>query len=227
MINLNVTIDTTQFVKTLNNAVKYSEGFLEGLHRGKPAFLANVGAYTIETLKEYIDSNARVNPELLHHVYEWYQTGVANARLFDINYAISGFGLSFNSTFRQSNVVKAGSNVPFYNKAEIMEYGVPMTIKPKAARVLAFTAEDGTEVFTPNEVKVQNPGGNVQGEYQRVFNTFFNQYFTQSFLRASGIWNYLENPFPFKQNFASGTKIGRAKGISVGSQWISKAGIIR
>ena len=224
---INVVIDTSQFVKTLNNVVKYSEEFLDGVRRGKPAFLANVGAFTLETLKEYIDSNARVNPEALHHVYEWYETGVANARLFDITYAVSGFGLSFNSTFRQSTVVKAGSNVPFYNKAEIMEYGIPVTIKPTAARVLAFTAEDGSEVFTPNEVRVERPGGSVQGEYQKVFNTFFSQYFTQAFLRSSGIWNYLENPFAYKKNFAAGAKMGRSKGIAVGTEWISKAGIIR
>lgn len=224
---IRVTVDPSSFIKTLNNVVKYSEGFLEGLHRGKPAFLANVGAFTLQTLKEYIDANARVNPQALHHVYEWYQTGVANARLFDIDYVVSGLGLSFNSTFRQSSVVKAGSNVPFYNKAEIMEYGVPVKIRPKAARVLAFTTEDGAEVFTPNEVRVENPGGNVQGEYEKVFNTFFSQYFTQAFLRSSGIWNYLENPFAFKQGFAAGAKVGRSKGVAVGQEWISKAGIIR
>jgi hypothetical protein len=224
---IRVVVDTSSFVKSLSNVVKYTEGFLEGVRRGKPMFLTNVGAGIVQALKEYIDSNARVNPEMLHHVYEWYQTGSAESRLFDIDYKVSGLGLSFNSSFRQSSVVKAGSNVPFYNKADIMENGIGVTIRPKAARVLAFTTEEGQEVFTPNEVRVSRPGGNVQGQYEKIFESFFTLYFTQAFLRSSGIWHYLENPFAFKANVRAGSKMGKSKGIEVGQQWISKAGIIR
>ena len=32
----------------------------------------------------YVDSQARVNPKSLHHVYEWKKVGVPSARLFDL-----------------------------------------------------------------------------------------------------------------------------------------------
>jgi len=74
----------------------------------------------------------------LHHVYEWYQTGSPAARLFDINYISNQIGLSFNSTFRQSVSIKSGSKVPFYNKAQIIENGIPVTIRPVSSEVLSF-----------------------------------------------------------------------------------------
>ena len=162
--------------------------------------------------------------EVVHHVVYWNQTGSPEARLFDIRYAVNGVGLSFDSKFKQSRSIKDGSRVPFYDKARIMENGIPVTIVPKN-RVLAFNV-DGEDVFTSSPVTVTNPGGNVEGEYERVFDSFFNLYFKQSFLASTGILSYLENPIDFKKNFSKGKSGGRALGISIGKQWIAKAGII-
>lgn len=215
---------TAQFMKDMDNVIGYTFGFLDGVKLGWPAFLRSFGDVSLASLKQYIDSNARVNPQLLHHVYEWYQTGSPDARLFEISYIVRGNGLSFNSSFRQSTSVKQGSKVPFYNKAEIMENGIPVTIIPKQ-KVLAFD-DNGEEVFTSKPVKVENPGGNVQGEYERVFDSFFDRYFRQSFLETTGIASYLRNPIDFKINFRSAKRGGRAKGINVGRNWIRKAGIL-
>lgn len=221
---LSLDIDSKQFMKEMDNMVKYSYGFLHGVNQGYPSFLYQLGATAIEALKEYIDANARVNPQLLHHVYEWYQTGSPNARLFELSYRQVGQGLSFNSTFSQSRSVRSGSSVPFYDKASIMEAGIPVTIIPKN-RVLAFE-DNGETVFTSKPVRVDNPGGNVQGEYERVFNSFFNRYFTQAFLASSGILTYLQNPIDFDKNFSAGKRGGRSLGVQVGRSWISKAGIL-
>lgn len=218
-------IDTRQFMKQMNGVINYSLGFVEGIQRGKTAFFAKFGASVSEILQEYIDSNARANPSLLHHVYEWYEVGSPQARLFDINYIVSGIGLSFNSTFRQSTVVKRGSNVPFYDKARIMEEGIGVVIKPKG-RVLTFD-DNGEQVFTRQPIKVDNPGGNVRGEYERTFESFFNQYFTQAFLRSSGIAAYINQPLAYKQNLRNGAKMGKAKGLEVGQRWIAGAGVIK
>jgi hypothetical protein len=217
-------INSKQFMKEMDNMVDYSFGFLEGVNQGHPAFMNQLGATIIATLKEYIDSNARVNPQLLHHVYEWDQTGSPNARLFELSYQTIGAGLSFNSTFSQSRTVKSGSTVPFYDKARIMEAGIPVTIVPKK-KVLAFE-DNGETVFTSKEVRVENPGGMAQGEYERVFNSFFNRYFTQSFLMSSGILTYLQNPIDFDKNFSAGKRGGRSLGVQVGRSWIAKAGIL-
>lgn len=218
--------NTAKFTKDMNNIVKYSEGFLDGIQKGKSVFLKNLGIETVQVLKEYIDTNARVNPEALHHMYEWYRTGIASARLFEVNYTVSNLGLSFISEFKQSNTVKNGSRTPFYNKAKIMENGMTVKIKPKNADVLAFEV-DGEQVFTKNEVTVSNPGGSqVAGSFQKVFDSFFTQYFTQSFLKSSGILNYLDNPVVYKKNLPVGKKAGRSQGIATGYRWIANAGVV-
>lgn len=225
MVAVSTKFNLKQFDKIMNNIVDYSYGFLDGTKKGKDEFLKNLGRGTIEALKQYIDVQAKMSPGALHHIYEWDQTGSPSARLYNINYSITGSGLSFNSTFSQSKSIKNGSNVPFYDKARIMENGIPVTIKPVVAKVLAFE-DNGEQVFTPNPVRVENPGGDsVQGAYERTFDSFFRNYFKQSFLRASGILEYLNNPVAYKTNFKSGSKIGKSKGIEAGYTWMAKATI--
>lgn len=219
------TFNSNQFKKDMNNIVNYSIGFLEGVHRGKTVFLKTLGMETVEIMKEFIDSNARVNPEMLHHVYEWTMTGSPDARLYDISYTTSNLGLSFRSSFSQSTSIKKGSRTPFYDKARIMEYGIPVTIRPKAAQVLAFD-DNGETVFTRGPIEVMNPGGTeVEGGFEKVFEMFFNKYFSQAFLRTSGVAKYLENPQVYKKNMSAGKKMGKAKGLSTGYRWIANAGM--
>ncbi|MFN7584014.1 MAG: hypothetical protein ACK5P0_01505 [bacterium] len=217
--------NSAQFKKEMSNIVDYSMGFLEGIQRGKTIFLKTVGLETVELMKEFIDSNARVNPDMLHHVYEWNQTGSPSARLYDISYTTSNLGLSFRSSFRQSTSIKNGSRTPFYDKARIMEEGIPVVIRPRVAQALAFE-DNGETVFTKNEVRVDNPGGTeVQGGFEKVFDMFFNRYFSQAFLRVSGIARYLENPVVYRKDMAAGKRLGRSKGLSTGYRWIANAGV--
>jgi hypothetical protein len=219
------TFNSNQFKKDMNNIVNYSIGFLEGVHRGKTVFLKTIGMETVEIMKEFIDSNARVNPEMLHHVYEWTMTGSPDARLYDISYTTSNLGLSFKSSFSQSRSIKDGSRTPFYDKARIMEEGIPVTIRPKVAQVLAFE-DNGETVFTRGPVQVLNPGGTeVEGGFEKVFDMFFNKYFSQAFLRTSGIARYLENPQVYKKDMPAGKRMGKAKGLSTGYRWIANAGM--
>jgi hypothetical protein len=212
-------------MKEMNNIVNYSEGFLEGIGRGKNVFLDNLGKEVIELMKEYIDSSARVSPQTLHHVYEWSQTGSPDARLFDINYTVSNLGLSFRSTFSQSTSIKSGSSVPFYDKARIMEEGIPVTIQPVKAKVLSFEV-DGQQIFTKGPVVVDNPGGNTEGKFGKIFDQFFTRYFTQAFLRKSGMLRELENPVVYKRNLQSGKSMGRGKGIETGYRWIANVKVV-
>ena len=219
------TFNSNQFKKDMNNIVNYSVGFLEGVQRGKTVFLKTLGMETVEIMKEFIDSNARVNPQMLHHVYEWTMTGSPDARLYDISYTTSNLGLSFRSSFSQSTSIKDGSRTPFYDKARIMEYGIPVTIRPKVAQVLAFD-DNGETIFTRGPVEVMNPGGTeVEGGFEKVFDMFFNKYFSQAFLRTSGVARYLENPQVYKKDMPAGKRMGKAKGLSTGYRWIANAGM--
>jgi hypothetical protein len=220
---ITVKLNQSKLIKDLNNIVDYSLGFINGVQKGKSIFLNNLGSSVQHILEAFIDSNARSNPQTLHHVYEWYRTGSPDARLFDIRYTVSNVGLSFYSSFRQSTTIKNGSSVPFYNKAEIMENGIPVTIVPKRSSVLAFE-QDGETIFTKGPINVDNPGGPaVQNGFQNTVNLFFSRYFTQAFLRASGLYDYFNNPKVYKKNLQKGRTSGKAAGISTGYAWIVNA----
>lgn len=217
---MQLVVDDKLFNKQMKNLIQYGLGFVEGAQSGKDQLLKQLGPEIRTLLEQYIDANARMNPESFHHVYEWHQTGSPSGRLFEIEYIVTGLGLSFQSTFRQSTSIKNGSRVPFYNKANIMESGVSVTIRPKDGGVLAF--EDGADtVFTKNPVTVK-PGGKAStGAYEEVFKEFFYRYLSQSFLDVTGLRKHLGTPLAFKNNLAAGMAGGRAVGVRVGRQWMT------
>lgn len=217
--------DARKFNKEINNIVNYSYGFVEGAVAAKTEFLNNLGSAVSEQAGLFIDSNARVDEQSLHHVYEWYNAGNQSARLFDIKYSINNRGVSFTSDFKQSTSIKAGSNVAFQDKARIMENGIVVTIAPKNSDVLRFEV-NGEAVYTKKPVTVQNPGGNVQGEFAKTFDTFFNVYFTQAFLRSSGLSQYFNNPMVYKANLRKGKTGGKGVGKAVGYRWVANAKVV-
>lgn len=220
-----VSFDTSKLVDDINKLTKYTEGFLSGVEQAKPKILSNLGKDIIERMKQFIDASARVNPSALHHVYEWSMTGTPQGRLFDLDYIVSGTGLSFNSTFRQSVSISEGSTTPFYEKAKIMEEGIPVTIRPKG-KVLAFS-DNGDQVFTRKPVVVDNPGGEeTTGAFEKALNTFFQSYFTQAYLSSSEIFDYLKNPFPYSQSLQRGLRGGRSYGKMVGYRWASGGSLL-
>jgi hypothetical protein len=220
-----VKFNTKQFDTQMLNFLEYSTGFIEGVQKGRNVFLKHLSDGTSEGLKRYIDSNARGNSQALQHVYEWYKTGSPEARLYNIDCKVIGSGISIRSTFRQSNSISKNSTKPFYDKAKIMENGIPISIKPKNNSVLAFE-KDGEQIFTKKEIKVPFPGGpEAKGSYQKIFDEFFKLYFSQSFLKASGLFDYLENPIAYKANLKSGVRSGKSKGIQTGYNWIINAKI--
>lgn len=215
--------DNKAFKKEMENIIKYSTGFVDGVQLGKTEFFKNLGPEITEQALQFIDANARVDYQSLHHVYEWGQTGDSEGRLFDITYKVSNLGLSFNPEFRQSTSVQEGSTRPFYDKAVIMEKGQSVTIAPVSSEVLRFEV-GGEVVYTKKPVIVRNPGGETQGKFANVFDMFFGQYFTQSFLRSSGLAKYFSNPQVYKANLSAGARQGRAKGLSLGYKWVANAG---
>jgi hypothetical protein len=220
---MRVYTNTKSFEKQMNNIVNYSFGFLDGVQKGKSVFLNNLGHGVLTVLYDYIDASARSNPRALHHIYEWMQTGSPKARLYDLDYTISNLGLSLKSNFKQSSSIATNSKVPFYDKATIMEQGIPVKIVPVRSDVLVFEA-NGETVFTKNEVIVNDPGGTeVVGSFEKAVDEFMLGYFRQSFIRASGLYDYINKPTLYKANFAAGSRTGRAKGIDTGFKWIANA----
>lgn len=223
MITTQVNLDV--FFKQMTNITEYSIGFTEGVERGMGNLIQKIGQLAVDNIKEYIDSSARVNPQALHHVYEWYQTGSPDARLFDVEYTKNGMsGVFVFANFKQSLSVRNGSNVPFANKAESMENGERLVIKPKSSKVLAFES-NGEEVFTQKPVIISEAGGGeTTNSFEKIFESFFNNYFSQSFLQTSGLYDYLSKPTDYKKNVRAGSRGGRSVGISTGQAWVTKAG---
>lgn len=223
---ISVKFDNKKFKKDMNNLIAYSTGFTDGIQLGKKQMLDNLGQDVSFFAEEFIDANARLSPQTLHHVYEWYSTGSPNARLFDIKYTVSNLGVSFISSFKQSTTIQNGSREPFRNKAEIMESGMTVTIEPRNSQVLRFE-DNGEIVYTKNAVTVENPGGNTEGQFEKVFDLFFGKYFTQAFLKTSGLLDHFSNPASYKLNLAVGMKAGRSSGVKAGYRWVANAKVSR
>ncbi len=220
---LSLVIDSKQFQKEIDNILKYSTGFVEGVENGKSALYMQLAPKIAEMASQFVDVNAKMSPELLHHIYEWQKVGSPEARLFDIDYKITRIGITFTSSLKQSQSIKNGSNVPFYDKARIMEEGLSVTIRPKRANALRFEV-NGQEVFTSGEVTVDNPGGQTRGQFENVLNNFFGVYFRQSFLNSSGLLQYFKTPNVYKKNLNSAKRGGRSLGLKTGYQWVANAG---
>ena len=141
----------------------------------------------------YVDSQARVNPKSLHHVYEWNKTGNAGSRLFDLN-VISSSGLSFKI---KSSLLLSKSSVPnsfgksryvFSKKAFVMEAGMPLVIRPRAAERLVFETSIGV-VYMPKgaSVTVTRPGGGkATGRFQIAYAQFFTGNLVNLSIKNSG-----------------------------------------
>ena len=220
---IKVNINDAKFMRDMNNIVKYTQGFLDGIERGRDALHTVLAPKIAELASQYIDANARVNPSSLHHIYEWYRVGSPSARLFEITSTVTKNGMSFSSEFRQSTTIKDGSSTPFYDKAAIMENGMPVLIRPKKAQALRFEV-DGEEVFTRNPVMVDRPGGNTQGQFEKTIREFFTLYFRQSFLSASGLLEHFKRPTQYKTNIRAGRNRGRSAGLDAGFKWVVAAG---
>lgn len=219
---INIKFDTTNFNKILNNAVEYSKGFLDGVELSRLSFNRILGGYTVEALGEYIDSKARMNPDSLHHVYEWNSVGNKNSRLFKINVSATTNQIIFNGSFLQSQSTSGDGQEPFSNKAEIMEKGISITVEPRNSDYLVFEA-NGETVFTTTSITINEPGGpGVAGSFEAVIEEFFNYYFTNSILES--LMKKLSYPDEFAKFFPSIKNGGRSPGIAAGKKYYRMMG---
>lgn len=209
--------------KKLNNVVKYSNGFVDGIEIQKIILMNRLAEYVVDVLEKYIDAQARANPGALHHVYEWGSTGSSGARLFKMNGAASKNIIVITGSFLPSSSISNTATEPFVDKANIMENGIGITIAPRDSDLLVFEA-DGQTVFTMNEVYIANPGGDgVAGSFGRVIDQFFDVYFTRMLLKP--FIEELSTAEEFVQYFAQGARSGYPVGVRAGQQYINSAGV--
>jgi hypothetical protein len=144
----------------------------------------------------YVDAQARSYTERLHHVYEWSKPGNPSARLWKLDMGnYRGYDMTIGYSFKQSrSTVPSTTSLKKYvfkEKARIMEYRIPVTIKPKAASVrLAFEGRDGKLVVLPKGmiVRVANPGGNkVFSGFGKTYERFMKGAMVASSIDDSGV----------------------------------------
>ena len=218
-------IVATDFMRQLNNIVKYSDGFITESKRQGP-YLANKLAETsIAAFYEYLDSLARVNPGMLHHIYEWDRVGDPGARLVELQKAVGGSTATITSEFMQSSSIKEGSNEPFFDKARIMEDGIPVTIQATNAQAMFFEV-DGEEFFRTGPIVIENPGGpETRGSFLEAFEKFYNVYFDQMYLRTIRFYDHFGSMKEYQRNFGKAARSGGAAGIGKAAalKWFADA----
>jgi hypothetical protein len=219
---LRVSFDSKEINKILKNTVSYSYGFLNGIELDQTLFNKMLGEYTVEALKKYIDSQARMNPDALHHVYEWNSVGSPDSRLFAINSIASKRLIKFEGLFLPSTSISGTSTEPFTDKANVMENAISVVVEPKNSDVLAFE-DAGQMVFTTQSIYIENPGGDqVAGSFGRVVDDFFENYFSNALLQP--FIKQLSNPKEYADYFREGTKMGSYSGIKAGRKYIKSIG---
>jgi len=196
----------TEFNKTMQEALGYSRGFLAGVEANETLFNQQLAEVIKEAFYKYLDSTARLDPDRLHHMYEWGQVGVDSARLFKMEAFTGRQSIRFVTEFMQSTSVSPTANEPFVNKADVMESGTMVTITPRGEGPLVFEGDDGDMVFTNEEVTIDNPGGNVAGQFAATAREFFTNYLDQALLRE--LIKELQNPVEFAQGWGKGMNYG-------------------
>jgi hypothetical protein len=217
-------IKADDLIKKLNNTVRYSNGFVTELNKNKSLLNQKVGMTSISAFYDYLDGLARSHPGMLHHVYEWGSIGDPMERLYGLSLEVNNTSAVIDAEFLQSNIPSEDGQEPFYNKAIIMEEGIPVTINEKNAQALAFTI-DGQEYFRVGPITIANPGGEAtRGSFVEAFNEFYGSYFTNVYLQAIKFYDYFSNAKAYENGFASGVNgggypLGKAAALS----WISRA----
>jgi hypothetical protein len=228
MPRIHVLVDPKPFKRDMQNLIDYTLGTLEGVQKGKYQYMQKMGVKVAAILEEYMDSVAKMEPDTMHHVYEWDKVGQKTARLFKIVPTYTKEGMTFSSIFTQSKSLQKsrGSKIPFRDKAFIMENGIRVDIYPRGELLLRYYDEK-VGWTTSYHSRVENPGGTeVVGRFGSNFRTFFATYLSQSKLLETGM---LVKPFSkaYAKNYRGQAlqkgKVrsgGRLKGIETGYKWM-------
>lgn len=213
-----VKIDSSNLNKILKNTVDYSTGYIYSIEETKTMFYKELAECVIDTLNKYIDSQARIDPQKLHHVYEWNMLGEENGRLFEFKSTLNKNGIRIDGKFLPSKTISNSADEPFTNKAYVMENSIAIEISPKNSDVLVFESGDQT-VFTTNSIYVEHPGGpHVENGFGDTIDNFFNTYFTHAVLQP--ILDKLAVQIEYDKSFSAGTKIGRSVGVKAGREYL-------
>jgi len=210
-------INTKDLMKQLNNIVEYSNAFVTQAKIQEPKLAKHLSDTSIDAFYEFLDSMARVNPGMLHHVYEWGRVGDPSARLVELQANLAGSRAIITSEFLESRSIQEGSSEPFFEKARIMEAGIPVTIQATDAQALFFEV-DGEEFFRAGPIVIENPGGpETRGSFLEAFDKFYNLYFEQVYLKSIQFYDHFGSMHEYKKHFGTAARSGSAASLGKGA----------
>lgn len=167
-------IDTGGMPEKILAMTQYDTTLLTKLHANKEnkAMIERGAANLIaEYFMRTIDARARANRTRFHHVYEWDKEGDSNSRLFKKNVTSTPAGAVIRFSFTKSKEPNRNGYV-FANKAQVMESGQTVVIKPRSSKFLVYEI-NGNKIVTQKPSVVQNPGGpEVQGSFASEWKEF-------------------------------------------------------
>jgi hypothetical protein len=203
---IGVSFNASDLITTLNNTVKYTNSFLTESKRGETKVATKISNLSIEVFYDYLDGLARSHPGMLHHVYEWGQIGNPTERLFELKLSLAKNAGIISVDLLQSTSLPENGNDAFYDKASIMEEGIPVIITEKEAQSLFFEI-DGEEFFRKGPIYIANPGGEgTRGSFVKAFNEFYTLYFDKVFLQSIRFYEHFSDPKDYKTSFRSAAK---------------------
>lgn len=218
-----IKFDSKEAMRMLNNVVAYSDGFIKETKAKQSTIASKLADTSIQAFYDYLDGLGRTNPGMLHHVYEWGNVGNPEARLVELKKALGrGKSVSIDTEFLASTSIPPNSNEPFYEKATIMEEGIPITIQATDAKAMFFEY-NGEEYFTAGPITIENPGGEaVRGSFLRAFEEFYNIYFDQVYLRAIKFYDHFSETRGYANNFPAAVKSANAAAVgrTTALKWI-------
>lgn len=221
---MRVVINARDFQKKINRAIKYTDAFVEETKKKERYINAKVANASIEAFYEYLDILARTNPAMLHHVYEWSRVGDPDARLYELKADIVKDKALIFADFLDSTSTTENSGDVFWNKAEVMEEGIAVTIQEVNAQALFFEI-DGEEYFRLGPIIVENPGGEAtRGAFVKNFEEFYNVYFYASFLKSINFDRHFSTANTYGKLFPSALRGNPSSvGKSAATEWFLTA----
>lgn len=221
---IKVKIKTKELDNVIKNVVSYTDGFLKETTAQKKTIASKIGKASIAEFYRYLDSLSSVNREMLHHVYEWGQVGNPTQRLYELKMNLKANAAEIVSDFLESTSSSDDSEQIFWNKAKIMEEGIPVVINEVQAQALFFEV-DGQEFFRAGPIVIENPGGSaVRGQFVAQFEEFYNNYLEAVYLRSIKFYDHFKNPKAYYEGFRTGSKGGgKGTGRMSALKWILSA----
>lgn len=221
---MKVTYDTKDFLQKITGVIEYSQGFLDSAKENREVLSKGLAELSIDAFYEYLDGLARMHPGMLHHVYEWGMVGDPFSRLVELKTTVSQKRVTISSDFLESQSTSSTSNTPFYEKARIMEEGIPVVVNEVEAKALFFEI-DGEEFFRVGPIFIANPGGsNTRGSFLKAFEDFYGKYFQEVFLQSIRFYSHFSNPKEYAKfiKSASRSKNSYSVGRKAALSWIQR-----